>query len=166
MKTWEKNLERGRKLASKGKSALFERVVVLSEVFNDSIFKQDMMKNGKNPGEVLSEVCEDTCCNFPELNQMLKMFPKKEQWASGNLMEMKVALIDSIRSRNGSKVKEADDNGKESKHNGSRTLSWKRKYLALEVKYKVLEERCKQQAKEIQHLQEIIKDAGLGKKSA
>ena len=161
MKTWEKNLERGRRLAGKGRTTLFERVAVLSKVFDDADFKQDMLKDGKNPGEVLSEVCEDTCCNFTELYQMLKMFPQKEQWASGNLMEMKIALIDSVRSRNGKNKEESKVNGRR-----DRSLSWKRKFLSLEVKYKILEERCRQQEKEIQHLRQVIKDAGLGKKSA
>lgn len=132
---WQINLEKHDELRREGTVRLFDRMTLLVAVFEDPMYKEAMREEGKNALAELSRRVNDVCCPFAELWQMLKMFPSREQWETGDLMEMNRAMHERLRQ--GQRERREDGPGHEQR-NRDRKLSWKEKYLELEAKYKDL----------------------------
>lgn len=134
MKKWETLLRKAMGLARENRADLYERVKVLAQVFDDPMFKRDMMRQGKQPGVFLNSVVEDTFTTFSELYAMIRMFPSKDQWKNGDLRELRASLRERI---NRTASVQAAPNGQRTTDRHP-SLSWKKKYLDLDAKYKIL----------------------------
>lgn len=109
---WQSLMVKADKVAKDGKGSLWERVKLLSQVFDDPQFKEAMETEGKKPGLVMNDKVADTFTNFAELYAMLKKFPTKEEWATGDLPrmrdQMRDKLIDEQKKKNLPKEKPAN----------------------------------------------------------
>lgn len=77
---------------------LYRRVKLLQLIQADKGFQSDVKKSAKTEIEFLNDKVRDTCCRFVELSQMMELFPSEENWALGNLGDMRIALIRHIQS--------------------------------------------------------------------
>jgi hypothetical protein len=164
MKTWQRLLAKAEKLIRGGNSSLYQRVVLLAQVFDDPEFGRDAAAEGTNPLGMLNDKTSDTCANFTELYQMLKMFPSKDQWVNGNISEMRLQMIAAHRPPSQRRPAidadaDADDadsghvNGNGMKHTASvEHKSWKVDALKGRAK-------MDQMAAEIRHLKGELKKA-------
>ena len=97
MKNYEKTLQKVEKLVAKSLVALYERTKLLVEVSNDREFLHDQQQAGLVPSVTLSRFLADCQCDFAFMTQLLKMFPEQEKWETGNLNDMRLALVKSLR---------------------------------------------------------------------
>lgn len=105
-KGWELLLEQHDKLVQQSNAGLYDRVKILAKVFEDSQFGKDMLKLGQTAEQRLHECVTDTCANFTELYQMLKLFPKRNQWQSSSLSQMRTTMLATLREKNKGKKEE------------------------------------------------------------
>jgi hypothetical protein len=147
---WKTLLAQHDKLKSKNGSTMFDRVTLLAKVYEDPHFTMDMDAQGKKAIEILDGKVSDTCANFTELLQMLKMFPRKGQWADGNLNEMRVEMHEELRVRqnkaNGVKPRKSR---KKTEHRRTATLTEVR-----ELKHSIDTHKS-----EVEHLREKLDTA-------
>lgn len=162
-KTWQDLLEEAKRLAADGKGTLYDQMVLLAKVYEDPKFTEAMAGEGTTPALHLNKVVNHAFTNFGELYAMLKEFPRRQQWEAGDLPAMRDALRAALKSRataravsNGEAEETEDEPDRALPVGPDQKLSWKEKYLKLEAKYQLLEERCRQQQKEINHLREIL----------
>lgn len=95
---WKTLLDQHEKLRSKSGVTLYDRVALLIRVYEDPHFLNDMKEQKKSPVEVVDKCVNDTCANFTELYQIFKMFPKRQQWVSGDLNSMRLQMLEKLRS--------------------------------------------------------------------
>lgn len=88
MKTHEKKMAQHDKLAREHRICLFDRVTLLTEIYEDPEFRKDMQAKGISFIQVLDEKVADTCATILQLMEIRKKFPRKLQWAAGNLNQM------------------------------------------------------------------------------
>lgn len=146
---WRALLKQHNKLVAVGQVTLYNRVTLLRRVYEDPCFLEDMGKEKTSPNEYLDSYVRDTCANFTELLQILKLFPKKKQWENGNLADMRRRMLDTIQTR------QKELRGSQNP-NGERRLSWKQKYLKLEMKYKSLEASYRQLERDYKELRQSV----------
>lgn len=94
---WKALLAQHDKLVQQSGVALHDRVTLLARVFEDAEFQSAMAKDGKLPAKELDVRVSDTCANFTELLQILRLFPTRKQWSSGNLSDMRLKMLDKLR---------------------------------------------------------------------
>lgn len=94
--SWEALLKKEERLSQSGRAFLFDRVKLLSQVFDNPDFRKKMTASGKAPQLVLDDRLNDTGFNFTELHQMMKKFPAKLAWKTGNLSAMRLEVLKSI----------------------------------------------------------------------
>lgn len=94
---WKFLLSKHDSLVKKSNVTLYERVKLLTAVYNDAQYKKAMASSGKSPIELLDCRLKDTCANFTELYQTLLKFPEKGQWEDGDLVTMRQQTIDALR---------------------------------------------------------------------
>lgn len=153
---WKELLKQHDKLVASAQSTLYDRVTLLRKVYEDPHFLDDMRKESKSPVEVLDSRVKDTCANFTELLQVLKLFPNRKQWENGDLSDMRRQMLETIHMGQKKGGKEGEE-----ELNGNRRLSWKQKYLELEAKYKELVASHKQLEKSYKELRlSLSKKAG------
>lgn len=121
---------------------------------------------------------EDTCATFAELKQIMKMWPKKDQWSKGNLPSMRREMLSTLAQQQRAKYSPSPDMGSSatSSENGishpdksipagdsvslanlaHRKLSWKDRYLQLEKEYITLKAQHKQLEKDYREMKQLI----------
>jgi len=137
---WQESLKRHDVLVRQGRAILFDRISLLKSVKDDPGYIKAMTKEGKDPAfEIERRVADVTLdgCQFTELVQMLKLYPSREQWETGDLRGMLQVVRGSMESLG--KRKKGGEAG-----DRNRRLSWKDKYLELERKYQELETKYKE----------------------
>ncbi len=113
---WKALLEQHDKLRKLAGVTLYDRVTLLAKVYEDPQFVVDMKADGKSHIEELDKRVSDTCANFTELLQMLKMFPRRQSWSSGDLSAMRLKMLDKLRGKQ--KKQQAKKGDKEKEDNG------------------------------------------------
>jgi chromosome segregation ATPase len=93
---WKTLLDQHDKLKKQASASLYDRVTLLTWVYEDPHFQTDMKKGKKSATAELDKRVSDTCANFTELLHMLRMFPKRNQWESGDLNEMRMKMLGSL----------------------------------------------------------------------
>lgn len=137
------------KLRKTASATLFDRVSILKRVYEDPHYLADVGKSGKTATAELDGRVSDSCANFIELLQMLKMFPKRADWENGDLASMRSKMLEAIRNRQREQNGKAKANGKEKKklaHRRSATLNEVR-----EMKVEIKEKKT-----EVEHLREQL----------
>ena len=94
---WKALLKQHSKLKSSAAGTTFDRVTLLKQVYEDEHYLAAMKSAGESPTKGLDKRLSDTCANFTELLQILKMFPKKSQWTKGDLGEMRLKMLEKLR---------------------------------------------------------------------
>jgi chromosome segregation ATPase len=105
---WKALLKQHDVLVKKSSATVYDRVTLLNRVYKDRYFLADMGKAGKSPLTELGLRIKDVCADIMELFQMLRLFPRKSQWASGNLNDLRSKMIETIRAEQ-QKVKSGGD---------------------------------------------------------
>lgn len=113
---WKALLEQHDKLMKQSGVTLYDRVTLLAKVFEDPQFILDMKSGGESHVEELDKRVADTCANFTELLQVLKMFPQKRQWENGNLSDMRLKMLEKLRGEQA--TQKAKKGGTKKKENG------------------------------------------------
>lgn len=104
--TWKVLLKQHDLLKKKATASVYDRVKLLALVWENPSYLEDCRKNGKSPGEDMNARVNDTCANWTELFQMLKMFPNKKEWTNGDLSKMRMDMLNKLREQqNGKKEK-------------------------------------------------------------
>lgn len=96
---WKELLKKHDALRRNGNANVYDRVKLLSQIFNDPGYNADMLKQGKDKRELLDACLDELCINITEALVILKMFPRREQWVGGSLREMKLRTIQMIQSK-------------------------------------------------------------------
>lgn len=109
MKNYQKQLARHDKLARENRITLFDRVVLLMSVYEDPEFREDMRAAGKPFIQVLDEKVSDTCATILQLAEVRKRFPRKIQWAGGNLTQMLRDTFKALEKEHCKKKESAND---------------------------------------------------------
>lgn len=97
--TWKSLLQQHDNLRKKGLVCLFDRVCILTRVYSDGNYQTAMQKDGVRALEDMDKRVSDTCANFTELAQILKMFPKRWMWERGNLAEMRGKMVAGLKKK-------------------------------------------------------------------
>lgn len=159
MKKWEKLMEKIDDMVEQGKGTLYERVKILSEVYDDPQFNADIVEQKGNATELLNSKVNDLWVrgHFMDLYQMFKMFPKKEEWVKGDLQKMQqqmlIKLVEESRQKKNGKQTVTVVNGKpvvtitpkteeeleKEKIKKETVQSWKERALAAEQRIRELE---------------------------
>lgn len=143
--SWKSLLKQHNQLKANSAATLFDRVSIISKIWADPQYRIDQQKAGKPVMGVLDSCVSDTCANASELIQMLKMFPRKLQWAGGDLSTMRQQMLRQlVKQRDGGKAKKGS-----SRKPHSRVVVTQAQYGDLEAENTRLKE-------EIKHLQEEL----------
>lgn len=133
---WRNKLDAARALAKQGAALVYDRVVLLRDVYDDAAFLNDCDRRDASPLEELNDEVADTAMTFVTLQAMLDKFPNREDWEARRLQDMAAEIV-VARSKTKSK-----DAGR---------LSWKKKYQqllsefeALQRKHEILEARLEE----------------------
>ena len=102
---WKALLKQHDVLKQQASTTLYDRVTILAKVHEDPHYLTYVRNSKKSPIEELDSRVSDTCANFTELLQMLKMFPKKAQWTSGDLSGMRLQMLEKLREQQNGKRK-------------------------------------------------------------
>lgn len=169
LKKWQIRFEKARQLAKEGREKLFERVKELVAAYEDKEFQSDMKKERKSEIDILrmfNDEVSDTLADFPTLQELLKMFPHKEQWAGGDPRVMKAQCLDSLAKANkNGKAENAERNGhslngkkeRPSEEITSVHKSWKAEALALRQEVKMLRKELKIVKQDNKDLKALLK---------
>jgi hypothetical protein len=95
---WKALLTQHAKLRRSGQATLYDRVTLLNRVFEDEDYAADCLKGGRTKFELLDQEVSDTCANFLDLLQILKLYPQRRQWEGGNLAVMRDKMYEHVRS--------------------------------------------------------------------
>lgn len=157
---WQVNYDSAMKMAKDGKGDIYDRVVLLTEVYEDDEFTKEMARRGTSPGVFLNSAVDETFATFSELYAMLKTFPNRKQWIGGDLRSMRAALVENLdKKRKDKEDKRRKDQEKDPDHGTSNPvnrLSWKEKYLDMHRKYETLLARYRQLEKNYEALNRQI----------
>lgn len=152
-KTWKTLLAQHDKLKKQAGGCLFDRVTLLQHVYNDPAFSEAMLKQKKQPLDVMNDKINDVCANFTELVQILKMFPRRSQWLSGNIYDMREKMIQSIRKQQEETCKANPSPRKE------RAKETTYRKTATYSQLVELEQENKEKKTEVEHLKEQLTQA-------
>ena len=94
---WKALLVRHDKLVKEANCILYDRVTLLKTVYEDPLFKEAQEAAGVNPTKLINEKLTDTCTNFVELLQILRLFPNRRQWQTIGLSEMRQKMLESLQ---------------------------------------------------------------------
>lgn len=128
MKTYEKLLEQAKKMMWVGMGNLYDRTKLLMKVYDDPEFQADQEAGKQEANQTLSRVLQDCPTNFLEMMHLVRMFPRRTQWTTGSLSDMRLQLFDKVK-----------DNNKKAKKD---KLPAVRNAVSL-AQYRALEEKCK-----------------------
>jgi hypothetical protein len=142
--TWKTLLKQHNQLKASSAATLFDRVSLLAKIWADPQYKIDQQKSGKPVMELLNNCVSDTCANASELIQMLKMFPRKLQWAGGDLSVMRGQMLRKLVCQT---PRGKSNKGQKQPH--SRTVITR-------VQYHVLEEENARLKEQVRHLEEEL----------
>ena len=144
--SWKVLMSQHDKLVGQSMGILYERVKLLCRIEEVAEFQKEYQDRA---GIFLDGKVRDTCCLFSELRQIIKLFPKKEQWENGHLGEMQAttARTISLQKKNGNGMEE---------EKGRQHLSWKEKFITLERKYKELQAAHKQLERDYRELRSSL----------
>lgn len=93
-RTWSQKLAAARVLRGKGAALLYDRLVLLREVFNDAAYRADCATRKINPEDELTDEVADTCAGFVVLMQTLEKFPDRQVWQRKSLAKLVAAVVD------------------------------------------------------------------------
>jgi hypothetical protein len=134
-RTFGQLLAEVRTLRGKGMGFLYERVVLLCQVYQDPEFRSHCENLEKNLEEELDAYLDDTCTDFLTARAVLKANPDKTDWLDKKLSAMKVEVL------------EAEQAGHAGKTAGTERFSYKaaweelkREFEKLTIKYATLQE--------------------------
>jgi hypothetical protein len=144
-KQWERWLEQETQLAKEGRKTLYHRVQLLVKVYKDDQFRED--NSGKDIEAFMSDRLSDACATFPELMQMIKLWPKEDQWVNGNMSVMHREMLATLSTKK-KPGKQKDDE--------TRRMSWKQRYLKLEAEHNELRAAHKQLERDYKDLRQMI----------
>lgn len=173
---WERLLEEHDRLVRRSNSTLYDRVVLLRKVYDDSAYKTAMREQRRPFTEELDTRVSDTCAPFTDLLQILKQYPDRKHWVNGDLANMRREVVNTVltseKERRNGETKTAKELGTPDGpgsggetgvvDNSDRRLSWKQKYLELEQKYVELEAAHKQLEKDYRNLQRTLQPRQAG----
>ena len=94
---WKALIDQYDILVKKSTGLLYDRVTLLKQVYEMPEYLADQRAEGKDPMELINSKLSDTCANFTELLQILKIFPKRQQWEETPLSEMRSVMLEKIR---------------------------------------------------------------------
>jgi hypothetical protein len=154
---WKELLKQHDKLVRQSGGTLYERVSLLVRVYEDPHFAADMQKASKSPVEELSARVRDTCCaNFLELFQMFKLFPSRKEWEGGNLADMRLKMLETLRSQKD----KAQTNGKTKKpvKKEPRETATLAELKSMKQTIEVEKGKVKEAKTEVEHLQDLLKE--------
>lgn len=174
MKTWEKIMEQVKTLIGEGLDKLYDRVELLAKIKDDPIYHTDMTLAGKDAIEQLDLCLNDYFLNYATASEIMRLYPRKEQWLKGNIREMEREAIKDLEQtrrrqwvahKNGEGEAPAEEPANEPRKRDSRF--WKDSCHKAETKIEELESKLREQAgvikaqsKEIKDLKELLKSLG------
>lgn len=110
--TWSQKIARHNELRATGRALLFDRVSLLCDVYEDAEFRVHCAENKQDPGQLLSDLCEDILPGeyfaFMILRNVKNQFPDRKDWESKGIHKLVVetkSLDDARRKSSKSTVK-------------------------------------------------------------
>lgn len=159
-KMWQILMERHSEMVKESSMLLYDRVKILLQVVDDEEFRVDMTAKGESPQKWLE--AKDyvfNFVNFTELRAMMKTFPRKIQWARGDIQSMRMETLKKFQARpikSGPATKEE----KQTRNVLSRRKVSLAEYLELEQRHKELQIKHDAAIQRIQDLERTIQLIG------
>ena len=123
MRTWRDQLEEARALRKKGAALTYQRAVKLREVYCSDGFMEHCKELGRSKHEVLNDEVADLCCTAKVLFAVLDTFPKVADWKHQRLDILAAKAIEATKMQS------------EERKASTERISWKDRYLELELRY-------------------------------
>jgi hypothetical protein len=152
---WQALLAKARTLKGRSGEVLWQRATMLRRVYEDEGWLAQVRSQGKNPVREMGAEVNDTPWSFSDLLVMLQKFPKKSDWAAGDLRRMHEETI--------ARAKPAQIGGTSP---AAERLSWKQKYLELKARYERLEQDNVSLRREVNDLKEILQGRRRGRSAS
>lgn len=137
---WKDDLAEARSYKLKGTVLLFKRASALRRVMDSEEFRADCRDRGETPEEVLDRECDDICCKFRVLMNVLKKYPTEHSWRTKSFQDMVLEVINENKQR--------EDVSK------PRT-EWRQLYTDLKQQFDDLQERYDAQQRELAELKAL-----------
>lgn len=154
-KNWQIDLNKEANLAKSGRENLYERVKILISIEKDAEFLRD--NKGSNLPQFFNERLADTCATFAEAKAIMKLWPKSEQWRNGNLAMMRLEMLVTLQQQQRTESKKkSEKNGVSDAAKSEQKLSWKEKFLNLEMEYKQLKAAHEQLEKDYREMRQLL----------
>lgn len=107
--TWQQSLAKAREMRGHAGAALYDRMVLLVNVFEDSDWRLRTGVTDESKWlDMLNEEVSDVFLTFGELRDMLAYAPERAQWTDGRLDKLRAKMIEDRRA---AKRKEKEDAG-------------------------------------------------------
>lgn len=100
--SYKQKLAEARKLIKTGCLALYDRVSVLIDVFNDREFRvaEGLEDDGKAADYLTEGYLPDTDWDFLNLRALMEFAPNREKWGGGKLKRLYAEMIEARRKAN------------------------------------------------------------------
>ena len=99
MKEWKEKLAQVKNLRKRSAGLVYERIVLLVDVYADEEFLADEGLDELSAADRLDEELADVCAGFLELKAVLEFYPNRKQWEGRRLDLIVAEVLEAERKR-------------------------------------------------------------------